>query len=365
MTAETSIRLRCKAALSYGWSVALCRLPDSEVITQFYANTHPELKKIDLQKTEGLQYAFAPYASGNLSYIITPDCIAENETITFGSLELSNTDDNHDILWHTAENTNTAAGKKQYMDYVNAAKRAIEKGELAKTVAARSKQIEKPESFHLLDHFFALCKQNPGAHVYLFSSPVSGTWIGSTPELLLSFDKKRIATVALAGTKQIEDESEWSQKEKDEHGFVEAFIDDAFEQLKIDAVRLSDITETKAGSVKHLFSTFEWCAAEDELRSKFHKLLGLINPTPAVCGLPMMEASLFIAQHEHMERRFYSGFNGIISKNDTRLFVTLRCYEFFRNGVMLYAGAGITADSDAEAEWEETERKMKSFFNFT
>jgi isochorismate synthase len=40
--------------------------------------------------------------------------------------------------------------------------------------------------------------------------------------------------------------------------------------------------------------------------------------------------------------------------------VNLRCIRFFQNTIELFAGAGITEDSDPTAEWEETEKKIAS-----
>ena len=45
-------------------------------------------------------------------------------------------------------------------------------------------------------------------------------------------------------------------------------------------------------------------------------------------------------------------------EKETFLFVTLRCANIHADKITRYAGAGITADSDAEKEFEETELKM-------
>ncbi|MFN4972612.1 MAG: chorismate-binding protein [Bacteroidota bacterium] len=357
MTPETSIRLRCKTALDKGWSLALCRLPGANAIVQFYSAAQPILSKLDAAKFADTQFAFAPYASGNLAYVLSPDI---TETDYLHSASAAEEKSTTELNWHCVPSTNKPSTYEQYLNYVNRAIQLIRKHELAKVVAARCQLVSTTTD--MLNTFYRMCELNKQAYVYLFSSPVSGTWLGSTPELLLSCSEKTIRTVALAGTKQAADTTAWGKKEQDEHGFVEAFIDDAFEQLNIQALTLEDVHEIQAGNIKHLVSHFEWCASDDELRKKFHKLLALLNPTPAVCGLPPMEASVFIAQHEHMERKFYSGFNGIVSAHDTQLYVTLRCMEKQPEGIMLYAGAGITSDSVAEDEWEETERKMQSVY---
>jgi isochorismate synthase len=43
----------------------------------------------------------------------------------------------------------------------------------------------------------------------------------------------------------------------------------------------------------------------------------------------------------------------------THLFVNLRCGKIAEGKIRLFAGAGITEDSDSEKEWEETEMKCQ------
>jgi isochorismate synthase len=43
--------------------------------------------------------------------------------------------------------------------------------------------------------------------------------------------------------------------------------------------------------------------------------------------------------------------------------VNLRCMEIGNEKAILYAGAGITQDSNPQAEWEETERKMQTMLS--
>ena len=55
----------------------------------------------------------------------------------------------------------------------------------------------------------------------------------------------------------------------------------------------------------------------------------------------------------------YAGFIGPVKSNELNLFVNIRCMKWMPESAFIYAGAGITAASDAEAEWMETENKMK------
>jgi isochorismate synthase len=86
--------------------------------------------------------------------------------------------------------------------------------------------------------------------------------------------------------------------------------------------------------------------------------------------MPKKTALEFIEATEPFNRKFYSGYSGPVNINkETSLFVTLRCAEIHAKGITLYAGAGITADSDPDKEFEETNLKMdvigKVFRNLT
>ena len=91
------------------------------------------------------------------------------------------------------------------------------------------------------------------------------------------------------------------------------------------------------------------------------ELLKTLHPTPAVCGLPKQASKDFILQNENYARSFYTGFLGEMNVNEkTELFVNLRCAEIQGDEVVIYVGGGVTADSNAQKEWEETYAKTQT-----
>jgi len=86
-----------------------------------------------------------------------------------------------------------------------------------------------------------------------------------------------------------------------------------------------------------------------------------LHPTPAVCGLPAMDAKRELLLTEPHERRLYSGFLGPVKNNGSaQLFVNLRCMQIIGKKAYLYAGGGLTIDSELEKEWEETKNKAET-----
>jgi len=90
-------------------------------------------------------------------------------------------------------------------------------------------------------------------------------------------------------------------------------------------------------------------------------MLKLLHPTSAVCGMPLEPALDFLRDHEGYDREFYSGFLGPVNlEGASSLFVNLRCMQLFETSARVYAGAGVTADSDPEKENEEVDMKIQT-----
>src|SRR6202021_687877 len=93
-------------------------------------------------------------------------------------------------------------------------------------------------------------------------------------------------------------------------------------------------------------------------------LVSELHPTPAVCGIPLNDATQFIKETEGYDRGYYTGFLGPCNMDGkTELYVNLRCAELFADCINLYVGGGITKDSIPENEWEETEMKSKTLLS--
>jgi isochorismate synthase len=94
-------------------------------------------------------------------------------------------------------------------------------------------------------------------------------------------------------------------------------------------------------------------------------MLDLLHPTSAVCGMPRKEAHEFLQENEGFDRSFFAGFLGPVNiEGETSIFVNLRTASFNGGRAILYAGAGVTEDSDPEKEWEETELKCQIIGKF-
>lgn len=245
----------------------------------------------------------------------------------------------------------------------------IKSGKLEKVVLARSSDVDIPVDFSLEAYFKKICQEYPHSFCSIVSIPGQGVWMGASPEILISSSLEEFKTVSLAGTKKMEKDQSlaeiaWTQKEIEEQAFVSRYVINCFKKI-----RLREFTEhgpktIKAGNLAHLKTEYSVNQAQLKFDQLEDQMLELLHPTSAVCGMPLESAKSFIHENESLDREFYAGFLGPHNiDGSTYLFVNLRCMKVEKNKARLYAGAGITEDSNPQAELKETELKMSVLKN--
>ena len=147
-----------------------------------------------------------------------------------------------------------------------------------------------------------------------------------------------------------------SSKDLAEHGYVVAMI---LEQLAPLCASLEVAREPglrRLANVSHL---------ETPIKGRLLQEVGLLDavdalhPTPAVCGVPRKEAREMIRELEGYDRGLYAGTLGWLDGRGNGVFdVARRCGLIEGSRALLYAGAGITTESDVDVEWAETARKF-------
>jgi isochorismate synthase len=245
-------------------------------------------------------------------------------------------------------------------DYLQAGEKlviALQNSEVKKTVLSRI-HSQTFDTSKLLELFYLIEKEYPSAFVYCFSDPILGTWLGASPEILLTKEKDIFQTTALASTKNADDPSPWNKKEKKEQEFVRVFINENLQALGIDAIEQTEVYESFAGPVKHLRSDFHFTSS-----NSIEKILNCLHPTPAVCGLPQKSALKLIDELEQHKREFYAGYIGEINDEQTAIYVNLRCCQITENQIHLFLGGGYTLESNPLLEWEETENKSRTILD--
>ncbi|WP_298653236.1 isochorismate synthase [uncultured Proteiniphilum sp.] len=234
-------------------------------------------------------------------------------------------------------------------------------GEMKKLVLSRSKTIDREGTFSPGRSFFNAVEKYPHSYVYLFHTPQSGTWLGSTPEILLTGTKSEWHTVALAGTRFPNSGAVmWDDKNLREQHLVTSYLLNRLSFFHV-TPEINGPYTIKAGDLAHLRTDFSFHLPDT---SKLGTLLKTLHPTPAVSGLPKNEAYRFIQDNEGYDRLYYSGFLGMLdTEGETDIYVNLRCMHIEKNSLTLFAGGGLLASSSLDDEWEETEHKLETMLD--
>jgi len=220
-------------------------------------------------------------------------------------------------------------------------------------VLSRTKKIDAVSDIY--SYFVALVQSHPQAFVFFYNIPGVGSWIGASPEVLLSEKDNSATTVALAGTKRIEALRELTEKEREEQNLVEVFFEDRLEQSGIFYEKNGPST-VEAGTIAHLKTEYRF-----NLENRFLEMADLFHPSPAISGTPQQKALNLIEDIEVHNRKYYCGYLGPYDITEEKsLFINLRSMEIFKDACILYIGGGLTIDSELESEWQETENKAET-----
>lgn len=258
-----------------------------------------------------------------------------------------------------------ACTKKDFIILVEKGIEAIRSGQLNKIVPARLKRKALTDNFDLIQSISSLIDSYPNAFINFFHIPELGSWLGASPEILIQTKGNEFYTMSLAGTQKAKGDNPlkstaWTQKEIEEQALVSRYIVDCFKKIRLREYDEQGPKTVIAGNLLHLRSDFR----VDMKATNFHQLgsvmLKLLHPTSAVCGMPRDKAFEFLNAYEKLNRSLFAGFIGPVNvEEETSIYVNLRTARLTEKEAFLYAGAGVTADSIPEKEWQETEMKCE------
>lgn len=208
--------------------------------------------------------------------------------------------------------------------------------------------------------FLRACERYPRCAVTLFATPLTGTWLTATPELLLERQGAAGRTMSLAGTLPARPDGaprpeEWGAKNRREQLVVTQHIMQRLQSAGV-SPQAGEPHAWCVGDLVHLRTDIPFrCSPTLPLTT----LAEALHPTPAVCGAPTDVVRRALPHIEPQPRRYYAGFAGPVGQTgDASLYVTLRCMELCPDCVRLHAGGGLLPESDEEAEWAEMQRKL-------
>ncbi len=247
---------------------------------------------------------------------------------------------------------------------------SIRAGLFEKVVMARSVLVTSDVPYRPFDLVSRLRMTYPECYVFGWQQG-DRVFVGASPELLAERVGSRVRSHPLAGSaprgsNEEEDRAFGellmsSGKDRREHRFV---VDDITERLRplTTSLHVDQVPSLrKTTHVQHLSTE-----VRGDLVNSIHvfDLAGTLHPTPAVGGSPRDEADRFLAKEELIDRGWYAGGIGWANRaGDGELAIALRCALIQGRTALLYAGAGIVADSNPAAELEETRLKFRTMMS--
>ncbi len=267
---------------------------------------------------------------------------------------------------HTEGNTPPQSNMKPevFKAMVNRAKEYIVAGDIIQVVL--SQRFHRANHTDPVDLYRALRYINPSPYLF-FLKFEDLMLIGSSPEVMVRLEEGVVELRPIAGTRRrgrsekedriLADELLQDPKERAEHVMlVDLGRNDLGRIASIGSVQVNQFMVVERYShVMHLVSHIQ---AQLSRGKDAFDVLKATFPAGTLTGAPKIRAMEIIDEMETSRRGPYGGAVGYISYTGNMDFcITIRTM-MIRDGIIyVQAGAGIVADSDPEAEYQETLNK--------
>ena len=193
--------------------------------------------------------------------------------------------------------------------------------------------------------------------------------LSSSPETFLHFSGREVETRPIKGTRprfadpELDSRSafdlRYSEKERAELVMITDLLrNDLGQFCQFGSVSVTDMLQLETlQHVHHLVSTIRGTLAPEH---RHLSALASSFPGGSITGAPKKRAMEIIAELEPVPRGLYTGAVGFFGFNEESQFnIAIRTLIHEKGHLDYHVGAGIVADSDPEAEFEETEHKAR------
>ena len=255
----------------------------------------------------------------------------------------------------------------EFKNMVSVCKEYIAAGDAFQIVP--SQRFSLPFKLPPLSLYRSLRRINPSPFLIYFDYG-DFTIVGSSPEILVRLRDNTVTIRPLAGTrprgatpeedKRLAEELLADPKERAEHlMLVDLARNDVGRVSKIGSVRVVEqFTIERYSHVQHISSHVEGTLEDgldaiDVLKAGF--------PAGTLSGAPKVRAMQIIDELEPVSRGIYAGCAGYFAANGTMdTCILLRTGLVKDNTMYVQAGVGVVADSDLEAEFQESHQKARA-----
>jgi para-aminobenzoate synthetase component 1 len=251
--------------------------------------------------------------------------------------------------------------RSQYAAAFESVQRHIRDGDCYQVnLTQRFKARAEGDAWHA---YLRLREINPAPFAAYLDLP-DGKVLSSSPELFLRVTGDRVATKPIKGTRPrsgdrardqaLADELRASPKDRAENVMiVDLLRNDLGKSCVPGSIRVSKLFDIESfASVHHLVST-----VEGELAPGKHALdlLEGCFPGGSITGAPKLRAMQIIEELEPQRRGVYCGCIGYVGYDgNLDLNIAIRTLVQHGDSIYAWAGGGVVADSDVDAEYQES-----------
>ncbi|CAK0779763.1 Anthranilate synthase component 1 [Azospirillaceae bacterium] len=267
----------------------------------------------------------------------------------------------------TLESPNSSTTRAQYHAMVEKAKEYIRAGDIFQVVP--SQRLWFPFRLPPFALYRALRRLNPSPFLFYLNLDTFSV-IGSSPEIMVRLREGKVTIRPIAGTRrrgltpkedqELKADLLADPKELAEHlMLLDLGRNDVGRVAKIGTVHVTEqMVVENYSHVMHIVSN-----VEGQINPNLDALDALVAGFPAgtVSGAPKVRAMEIIDELETLRRGVYGGCVGYFGANGAMdTCIALRT-AVVKDGVMyVQAGGGVVADSDPEAEYQESLNKAKA-----
>ena len=257
--------------------------------------------------------------------------------------------------------------RETYEAGVRTIKERIAAGDIYQAVL--SQRFEADVTADPFTVYRALRHVNPSPYMY-FIRMGGLAIVGSSPEMLVRVEGRRVETHPIAGTRprgqnddedlRLAEELKRNEKERAEHVMlVDLGRNDLGRVCEYGSVKVPQYMALERYShVMHLVSTVDGRLADD--RDRLDALVACF-PAGTVSGAPKIRAMQILSDLEPTRRDLYAGAVGYIDfAGNLDFCIAIRTITIRKGTARVQAGAGIVADSNPAAEYEETRDKARA-----
>jgi anthranilate synthase component 1 len=257
--------------------------------------------------------------------------------------------------------------RNEYFSVVARAKDYIKAGDIFQVVP--SQRFRRPFELPPFSLYRALRRLNPSPFLYYLSFP-GFSIVGSSPEILVRLRDGKVTIRPIAGTRprgatpekdaKLAEELMADPKERAEHlMLLDLGRNDVGRVAKIGTVKVTgSFFIERYSHVMHLVSN-----VEGDIRSGLDAVDALAAGLPAgtLSGAPKIRAMQIIDEFEKEKRGPYGGAVGYFGADGSMDTCIVLRTALVKDGTMyVQAGGGVVADSEPEAEYQETVNKARA-----